>query len=106
MKRVKHNNGDRIGRFKISRSQLYTNEWEDILEFLRDFVVIRCEYRPVEEAYIYTAMSEHFEEVDPGEKIPWYEVQMLFREDTGGASERDLRVNKIDSSDPYNLESP
>jgi len=65
---------DRIGTFLIGQ-QIFENDLEIVRMVIAQVIVIKCEFDYASRSFVYTALSEKFEEVKQGKMAPHYLAQ-------------------------------
>ena len=63
----------RIGKFQIMTHNIEDHP-EMVQEIMSKVIVVRCEQRYDTDSIHYTAISDHFEDVELGKMIPEYQV--------------------------------
>jgi hypothetical protein len=63
----------RIGRFEIY-GQMIERAPRAVLAVLNGCIVTRAEHMHHKDAIDYIAIAEHFEPIDRGAQVPWYDV--------------------------------
>ncbi len=65
-------NKNRIGRLKISQVVIESVNYESLVNILKDFIVVRCEFFYATQELEYTAISKYFEAIGMGCIPPEY----------------------------------
>ena len=60
---------NRKGILRIDASNLFDSQL-----IFAEVIIVRCEYMAMTDRYVYDCYSKHFRPVEPGYKIPEYEV--------------------------------
>lgn len=65
----------RMGRFRIPM-EIIDQKPEDVMDFMREMVVVRCELRYDVRAFEYTVIGNVFDVVEECREIPFYDLEM------------------------------
>lgn len=71
-----HVNASRVGRFMVGSNVLREGAWPRLLGLFEGILVYRATPAEFPGVIEYTAFSEHFEELRPGEPPPQYECDI------------------------------
>ena len=68
---------NKLGKFHISQEIIEANP-EAVMKLFAEMVVLKCEclYQYISHRFEYIAYSPRFEELEPGQKIPFYNVKV------------------------------
>lgn len=64
-----------LGRFSITR-QFLADDWRFVKDIMSRVVVVKCESDFISDSLRYTAFSDEFDDLQDGDEIPIYYVEM------------------------------